>query len=64
MVGCLDCHKLHNAKTTCTTCHAAWAPEMVVEKKQWGGCVNRIWPTAFCFRVWPDRCQSPTLRNL
>lgn len=34
MVGCLDCHKLHNAKTTCTTCHPAWAPEMVVEKKQ------------------------------
>jgi hypothetical protein len=34
MVGCLDCHKLHNAKTTCTTCHAAWAPEMVIEKKQ------------------------------
>ena len=34
MVGCLDCHKLHNAKTTCTTCHNAWAPEMVVEKKQ------------------------------
>jgi hypothetical protein len=34
MVGCLDCHKLHNAKTTCTTCHTAWAPEMVVEKKQ------------------------------
>jgi hypothetical protein len=32
MVGCLDCHKLHNAKTTCTTCHPAWAPEMVVEK--------------------------------
>jgi len=33
MVGCLDCHKLHNAKTTCTTCHMAWAPDMVVEKK-------------------------------
>ncbi len=29
MVGCLDCHKLHNAPTTCTTCHPAWAPEMV-----------------------------------
>jgi hypothetical protein len=34
MVGCLDCHKLHNAPTTCTTCHIAWAPEMVVSKKQ------------------------------
>ncbi len=34
MVGCLDCHKLHNAKTTCVTCHAAWAPGMVVAKKQ------------------------------
>ena len=34
MVGCLDCHMSHNAKTTCTTCHAAWAPEMVIEKKQ------------------------------
>lgn len=32
MVGCLDCHKLHNAKTTCVTCHAAWSPEMVVAK--------------------------------
>jgi Cytochrome c7 and related cytochrome c len=34
MVGCLDCHTLHNAKTTCTTCHPAWAPEMVVDKKK------------------------------
>lgn len=34
MVGCLDCHTLHNAKTTCTTCHPAWAPEMVVDQKK------------------------------
>jgi len=34
MVGCLDCHTLHNAKTTCTTCHPAWAPEMVVDKQK------------------------------
>lgn len=32
MVGCLDCHKLHNAPSTCTTCHTAWAPDMVVGK--------------------------------
>jgi hypothetical protein len=32
MVGCLDCHKLHNAKTMCVTCHPAWSPEMVVAK--------------------------------
>ncbi len=32
MVGCLDCHKLHNAPTTCTTCHNAWSPDMVVAK--------------------------------
>lgn len=34
MVGCLDCHTLHNAKTICTTCHSAWAPDMAVAKKQ------------------------------
>ena len=33
MGGCLSCHKLHNAPTTCTTCHPAWAPGMVVAKK-------------------------------
>jgi hypothetical protein len=33
MGGCIDCHKLHNAKTTCITCHAAWAPGMVVVKQ-------------------------------
>lgn len=32
MNGCIDCHKLHNAKNTCVTCHAAWAPGMVVVK--------------------------------
>jgi len=32
MDGCLDCHKLHNAKTTCVTCHSAWAPGMEVAK--------------------------------
>ncbi|MBZ5644329.1 MAG: cytochrome c family protein [Acidobacteriia bacterium] len=32
MVGCIDCHTLHKAKTTCVTCHPAWAPEMVVAK--------------------------------
>jgi hypothetical protein len=32
MVGCIDCHKLHNAKTTCVTCHTAWSPEMVVAR--------------------------------
>ena len=32
MDGCIDCHKMHNAATTCTTCHAAWAPGMVVAK--------------------------------
>jgi hypothetical protein len=30
MDGCIDCHKLHNAKPTCVACHAAWAPGMVV----------------------------------
>ena len=34
MVGCLDCHTLHNAPTTCTTCHPAWEPEMGVDKKK------------------------------
>ena len=33
MDGCIDCHKMHNAQTTCVTCHAAWAPGMVVVKK-------------------------------
>jgi len=33
MSGCLSCHKLHNAPTSCTTCHAAWAPGMVVVKR-------------------------------
>jgi hypothetical protein len=32
MAGFIDCHTLHKAKTTCVTCHAAWAPEMVVAK--------------------------------
>lgn len=32
MVSCIDCHKQHNAPVTCTTCHAAWAPGMVVSK--------------------------------
>jgi hypothetical protein len=32
MDGCLDCHKLHHAKTACVTCHSAWAPGMVVAK--------------------------------
>jgi hypothetical protein len=32
MDGCIDCHKLHSAKSTCVTCHAAWAPGMVVVK--------------------------------
>lgn len=34
MVGCLDCHTLHNAPTTCTTCHPAWEPEMGVDKRK------------------------------
>jgi hypothetical protein len=34
MVGCLDCHTLHSAPTTCTTCHPAWEPEMGVNKKK------------------------------
>jgi hypothetical protein len=34
MDGCIGCHKLHDAKTTCVTCHTAWAPDMVVVKKQ------------------------------
>lgn len=33
MSGCISCHKLHNAQTSCTTCHAAWAPGMVVVKR-------------------------------
>jgi hypothetical protein len=33
MDGCIDCHKLHQAKSTCVTCHAAWAPGMVVVKQ-------------------------------
>jgi hypothetical protein len=33
MGGCIDCHKAHNAAITCVTCHAAWAPGMVVVKK-------------------------------
>lgn len=33
MAGCLNCHKIHNAATTCITCHPAWAPDMVVVKK-------------------------------
>jgi hypothetical protein len=32
MAGCIECHKMHNAKTTCVSCHAAWAPGMVVAK--------------------------------
>lgn len=32
MNGCIGCHKLHNAPTSCTTCHPAWAPGMVVAK--------------------------------
>lgn len=34
MDGCLNCHKLHNAPTKCVTCHPAWAPDMVVVKRQ------------------------------
>lgn len=33
MDGCLGCHKIHNAPTSCVTCHPAWAPDMVVVKK-------------------------------
>ena len=33
MDGCIDCHKLHQAKSSCVTCHAAWAPGMVVVKQ-------------------------------
>ena len=32
MGGCIGCHKLHNAPTTCVTCHAAWGLDMVVGK--------------------------------
>jgi hypothetical protein len=32
MTGCIGCHKLHNAPATCTTCHLAWAPGMVIAK--------------------------------
>lgn len=34
MVGCLDCHALHHAPTTCTTCHPAWEPEMGINKNK------------------------------
>lgn len=34
MGGCVGCHKLQNAKlASCTTCHPAWAPGMVVVKQ-------------------------------
>jgi len=32
MGGCIDCHRLHKAPTTCVTCHKAWGPGMVVAK--------------------------------
>ncbi|MGH9681621.1 MAG: cytochrome c3 family protein [Candidatus Acidiferrales bacterium] len=33
MGGCRTCHEEHHAKTTCVTCHYAWAPDMVVVKQ-------------------------------
>jgi len=32
MGGCISCHKVHGASTSCVTCHPAWAPEMQVVK--------------------------------
>jgi hypothetical protein len=32
MGGCIGCHKLHSAPTTCVTCHPAWGIDMVVRK--------------------------------
>ena len=32
MGGCIGCHKLHAAATTCVTCHPAWGIGMAVRK--------------------------------